>query len=242
MSLRRIAFGIAATAASTGLVLSAAPSAWADSIPTTTNFMNACVASASGLNQHQLAYSAVTVQHTSVNPVGSNNVYVLETAPQVSMAVGTNISGFTFDGVEQVKVSLKIDPLTFVSASLVSGTGFGYTGIPQVTVSGDRLTVSGTGAAGLSVGPGVTFQAPKVQIVTTNPEFDVKLYTSGMSGLYGNYASDYFTFISKVKLPMGIRINAPTACIPADPPEGRSFVDSDIGIFPVLNSGAGALH
>lgn len=232
---RRVTVGLAATAASAGLLLAAGAPAGATAGSTTTNFNNACVGQASGFSPvHQIQPASVTVDHTVVAPTGSNNTYELQMGTQTTPS-GSGL--YTLLGLEQIKTAYSIDPSTFVSASIVSGTGYGYTGTPQLTVSGSTLTLNGTGATGLSVGPSTTYQLPKIQIVTTDTDFDVKLNTAGTAAEYGNYSSDYFTFVSKARSFIGT-INAPTSCIPADGPLGNS----DIGTYPPLNSGAGVLH
>ncbi|ORL34424.1 hypothetical protein A6I87_14975 [Prescottella equi] len=234
---RRVTVGLAATAASAGMLLAAGPPAGATAGATTTNFSNACVGQASGYSPvHQIQPASVTVNHTSVAPTGSNNTYELQMGAQTT----PGSSGlYTLVGLEQIKTVYSINPSTFVSASIVSGTGSGYTGTPQLTVSGSTLTLNGTGTTGLSVPASTTYQLPKIQIVTTNTNFDVKLNTAGTAAQYGNYSSDYFTFVSKATAFFGtVKINAPTSCIPADGPLG----DGDIGNNPTLNAGAGTLH
>ncbi|NKS62958.1 hypothetical protein GS493_09710 [Rhodococcus hoagii] len=52
-------------------------------------------------------------------------------------------------------------------------------------MSGSTLTLNGTGTTGLSVPASTTYQLPKIQIVTTNTNFDVKLNTAGTAAQYG---------------------------------------------------------
>lgn len=231
---RRVTVGLAATAASAGLLLAAGAPAGAVAGSTTTNFNNACIGSVLGISSQKIEPASVTVNHTVVAPTGSNNTYELQMGAQTTPgAGGTGVPGYSFTGLDQIAVDYSIDPSTFVSASIVSGTGSGYSGTPQVSVSGSVLTLSGTSSAPLAVGVSTTYQLPKVRIVTKNTNFDVRLNTAGDAAKYGN-AADYFTFVSKATGPFG-PANAATNCIPAD-------AGGAVGSTPTLNAGAGTLH
>lgn len=215
---RRTFMGVAATAATAGLVIGASGAASAHT--TTTSFNAACVAQPSvGGAQHQI--QGYSVQVTDSSP----GKYRIQFDPQTTPGFGF---GYTLVNISNIKAAFSATGIT--GATVVAGTGYGYSGTPATTVvSSSRVELAG----GLTVPASTTFQLPMIEITASGP---VKLDTAGTAGQYNN-AANFLTFTSNAKLGL-IPISAPTRCIPADGPLG----DSDMGTSPTLNAGAGVLH
>ncbi|QBJ95802.1 hypothetical protein ERC79_07355 [Rhodococcus sp. ABRD24] len=232
---RRASVGIATSAAAAALLLGAAgPASATFAGATTTSFNNACVGQITSppTTAHQVEPFSVTANHVGVAPAGSTNTFRIQTGAQTTPG---SAFGYTFRGLEKIRLVYTVDPATFVSASIV-GSGSGFSGTPQLTLSGTKLVLQGTGTTGLSVGASTTYQLPEIEVLTTNPVLDVKFDTTGTAAQYGNYSANYFTFISKAKPWIGAEVRAETSCIPANGPLG----DPQLSTYPTLNAGATA--
>ncbi|MGF7124647.1 hypothetical protein [Rhodococcus sp. BE178] len=198
----------------------------------------------------------------------SSGVYHLQTGVGTFANTPTGPSvpaGTLATAMSRFRLLYKINPSTFVSASVVPGTGIGLVGPSSVTrvnatgaadPGGDYIALSGgatiAGAspsgsngsvAGLTApavgGPTSTtsFQLPAVSISTTANELDAVVATNGSAGKYGNPAN-FLTFLVSVSY-YGVASHAATMCMPTDV---SALSDSDIGSYLPLNGGAGSLH
>lgn len=253
--VRRSSIGVIASAAAAGLALAVAAPASAHNL--TTTFNNACMGdpvSAIAGNVHQpLESYSMTVNHSTATP----GVYTIQPGSQT---VPTSGGGASVINLNRISVMYKIDPATFVSASIVPGSGSGYTGTPVVTrvnssgaadSAGSYLALNGgvgttiqgaspggsnTSDAGITAAAGATFTLPAVQVTTTSSNPAAYVNTDGDAGKYAN-PKNYLTFLSKATL-FGTQY-APTMCVPTDV---ASRSDSNIGTVLTPNAGAGNLH
>lgn len=228
--VRRALVGAAVTVAAAGMTFGLASPASAHTV--TTNFNMSCAALPTGYpNEHQVESSSMTVTHVT------DSVYQFRTGAKTTPS---SAFGYTFKGLEKLKYVYSVDLTKFSSASLVSGTGYGFTGTPTVTLVGSTLVVEDSVATkGMAVAPTTTYQPPTLQVTLNAPSTDsgVKHNTAGTAGQYGN-AANYFTFTAKATTWLGANVSAPTMCLPANGPLGNS----DLGTSPTLNTGAGVLH
>lgn len=223
---RRTTIGLAAVAASAGLVFAAVAPASATAGPTTTSFKNACWAGSPG-NVAQLENLSVTVDHTVVAPAGQPNTYTIQFGDQTTPS---SFPGYTFKGLSDIQYKLSYNIATLTSATKTSSGTNISSGSPTVSASGGIITLGKFG-----VGPSTTFKAPQITVVTTSPVFDVKLSTSGTAAEFGNFANNYFSFKAN-GVAVVIPVSASTSCVPSDDITGA------VGSYPALNAGAGTLH
>ncbi|MDI9902511.1 hypothetical protein QM716_21880 [Rhodococcus sp. IEGM 1409] len=252
---RRAGTAAAISAAACGLVLAATVPASAHNV--TTNYNNACMGDPVSLiagNVHQpLQAHSMSVAHSSSTP----GTYTIQPGSQT---VPTSGGGATVINLNRLNLVFKIDPATYTSASIVSGTGSGFSGTPVVTrvnasgaadATGSYLSLNGgvgttiagaspggsnTSDAGLTALAGATFTLPSVQVVTTSPNPAVYINTDGDAGKYAN-PKNYMTFLSKASL-FGTQY-APTMCSATDV---TPRTDSNIGSVLTPNGGAANLH
>ncbi|MCJ0902307.1 hypothetical protein [Rhodococcus sp. ARC_M6] len=228
---KRTVAALAVAGASAGLIFAAGAPASANSVgATTTTYQQSCLGKLTTFpytEQAQVVTASLKADHLTLAAAPGDNTWKIQ--PGVATTPpATTYFGYTFSGIEQVRVVYRYDPATFKagSAAIVSGSGSTSAGSFTLSDTGSQLVLTGSG----SIGTSTSYQVPAVSFTTKSPNLDVKLDTQGAAGTYGNFANNGFRFQSKATGPLGGTVSVPTSCIPADSPTSA------------LNAGAGQLH